>query len=169
MINKDDKNLGEAYEQINEGILRRSDAKAGTRMAGLGAKALGGLGKVVPGQIGDAMTNQATQNQGKVDAQRLEQLMGMYVQDIQKLMQKMEQDVSKLGMDKEAMKNNPELLKANPKAMQLGYVYGGLKNAIKAGQSIQGETANPAQTGQVAPKAAPQAATPAPQAGTGTM
>lgn len=143
MASKDDKLMEEAYDQVNEGMFRRSDAKSGTRLAGLGAKALSGLGKVVPGQIGDAISKQASQNQGGVDAQRLSQLVSLYVQDIEKLMAKMEDDVEKLGMDKEAMSNNPELLAANPKAKQIAYVYGGLKNAIKAGKSIQGDVSAP--------------------------
>ena len=149
MRNNDDRMLEEAYEQMNEGIFRRSDARAGTRMAGLGAKALGGLGKAV-GKVsqraGETIQKGATQIQGDVDAKRLEQLVALYVGDIEKLMNKMQQDVQKMGLDAESLAANPEAAAANPKVKQIGYVYGGLKNAINAGKSIAGQTQAPAQS-----------------------
>lgn len=145
MKDRDDRLLEEAYSEISEGWLKRSDAKTGTRMKSLGAKALGSAGKVLGSKLGAKATNQANQMRGEVDKQRLQQLMGSYQGQLEKLKNQITTDITKMGGDV------ANIQEQDPDFPGVKYLLNALDQAVQAGATLQGGVQGQ-QTGQMAPQ-----------------
>lgn len=102
MRDKDTILLEEAFAQIEEKFWNRSDAKGGTRMAGLGNKALGGISKLAGGEktrLGRTAGQLQQQGQMDVEEQRASQLTAIFQQKLEKLYNEFTNDAQKMGFD----------------------------------------------------------------------
>ena len=133
MIDRDDRLLKEAYEEIEEGWLQRSDAKTGTRGKGIQAGLMSAAGKMLGNKLGGGITAKANQMRGEVDKQRLQQLMAGYKGELDKLITSITTDVEKLGGDVANIQEN------DPSFPGIKYLMNALNNAVKAADVVQGQ------------------------------
>ena len=110
MINKDDKMLGEAYGQMNEGIFDRAGAKKAGRQAVRDAGGKTGIGGLIQkgkqaaikglgGQVTSADKKQASSENIAQSRAQVNAITTSYMQKIQQIAQAYGVDIQKLGVD----------------------------------------------------------------------
>ena len=93
MINKDDRMLEEAYEEMNEGFMDKMKARKGNTMQNLGGKAMGKVGNFIGGKAGGTLQKAGGEMQTASSDSRAEHITNNYKEKFKQLMGQYQKDV----------------------------------------------------------------------------
>lgn len=99
-------NLRDAYEKvlINEGILDRMKAKAGTRLTSLGGKVLGSIEKHTVGELSKTAGKLRKSAEKDIQEKRLKNMSKILYSKLVNVYNEFNEDLQELGFDVEGLK-----------------------------------------------------------------